>query len=205
MVFTPEDDDPKFNGSNWQVLNRVVALSRFAFAQDDDYDDNEGRRIAHLAQRYEGPALDWVASHGGGDPGAMGTFDEFVIATREAFGVADNNITALIRRELDQLTWQTEVPVFFAEFDRLTSALLITSHETRCALVEQKLNATMKARFAEQGLTFSNYETMRERCNLMWALDPTRNKAATQGRKKPRCGSCGKKGHIASDCRKAKN
>lgn len=205
MVFTPEEGDPKFNGSNWQVLNRIVALSRFAFAQDDDYEDNEPKRIAHLAQRYDGPALDWVASHHAGDPAAMGTFDQFVVATREAFGVADNNITALVRRELDQLTWQTEVPVFFAEFDRLTSALQITSHETRVALVEQKLNPIMKARFAEQGLSFANYETMRERCNLMWALDPSRTKIVTQGRKKSRCGSCGKKGHVASDCRATKN
>jgi hypothetical protein len=205
MVFAPDEGDPKFNGSNWQVLNRIVALSRFAFAQDDDYEDNESKRVAHLAQRFDGPALDWVASYGNGDPAAMGTFDEFVNATREAFGVADNNITALVRRELDQLTWQPEVPVFFAEFDRLTSALHITSHETRVALVEQKLNPIMKARFAEQGLSFSNYETMRERCNLMWALDPSRTKTVTQGRRKPRCGSCGKKGHVASDCRATKN
>jgi hypothetical protein len=64
----------------------------------------------------------------------------------------------------------------------------------------------MKAKLAEQGLSFSNYDTMRERFNLMWALDPTRSKVVTQGKKKkPRCGSCGKKGHVAAECRSSKN
>lgn len=194
-----------FHGNNWQDLNRLVALSKFTFAQDEDYDGHNGRKIAHLASTFRGPALDWVSSYATGDPSAMGTFEEFIVSTREAFGIADNNITALVRRELDQLTWDKDVPVFFSEFDRLTLALGITSHETRVAMVESKLPPLMKARFAEQALSFANYETMRERCNLMWALDPSRNKTITQGAKRPRCGTCGKKGHTASDCRKAKN
>ena len=204
-MVTTSDIAIRFNGSNWQDLNRLVALSRFAFAQDDDYDDNAPRQIAHLASSYEGAALDWVSSHAGGDVAAMGPFEDFVRSTREAFGIADNNITALVRRELDELVWNKDVPVFFSEFDRLTHALGIISHETRVAMVEAKLPPLMKARFAEQALSFANYDTMRERCNLMWALDPTRNKNITQGTKRPRCGTCGKKGHTANDCRKSKN
>lgn len=204
MVST-SDSTIRFNGSNWQDLNRLVALARFAFAQDDDYDGADARRIAYLAASYDGAALDWVSSYCNGDVLAMGLFDDFVTSTREAFGIADNNITALVRRELDTLTWDKDVPVFFSEFDRLTLALGITSHETRVAMVESKLPPLMKARFAEQALSFANYDTMRERCNLMWALDPTRNKTITQGTKRPRCGTCGKKGHTANDCRKSKN
>jgi len=206
MVSTSGSDDPKFNGSDWQMLNRIVALARFRFQQDDDYDDNEGRKCAYLAEQFEGPALDWVASAHAASPAIFTHFDGFVTATRQAFGIADNNITALVRRDLDALEWQTDVPVFFAEFDRLTLALDITSHDTRIALVEMKLPSHMKAKLAEQGLSFSNYDTMRERFNLMWALDPTRSKVVTQGKKKkPRCGSCGKKGHVAAECRSSKN
>ena len=183
MVSTDEGG-PRFNGSNWQDLNRAIALARFAFAQDDDYTNNEPRQCAYLAS----------------------TFDGFVEATRQAFGIADNNITALVRRDLDQLTWHQDVPVFFAEFDRLTLFLGITSHETRCAMVEQKLPQHMKVKLAEQALSFSNYDTMRERLNIMWAMDPTRGKTVTQGRKRARCASCGKKGHSSSECRsKSKN
>lgn len=206
MVGTHDDDDPRFDGSNWPELNRAIATAKFLFVQDDDYDNNQPRRCAYLAATFKGPALDWVASHHNGDPAAWGTFDQFVTNVREAFGVHDNNITALVRRELDQLTWHVDVPVFFAEFDRLTRALNITSHETRVALVEQKLPPHMKMKLAEQALSFANYETMRERFNLMWAMDPTRQKQVTQGKaKKPRCGSCGKKGHKSSECRSSKN
>lgn len=202
MVSSSDPGDLKFHGSNWQALNRVVALARFAFAQDDDYDDNEGRRCAFLASRFDGPALDWVATLPAG-VGPMASFDRLVTATREAFGIADNNITALLRRDLDQLCWSHDVPVFFAEFDRLTLGLGITSHETRVAMVESKLPTAMKIRLAEQALSFANYDTMRERFNCMWALDPSRGKATGSISKRPRCGVCGKKGHETSACRKS--
>jgi hypothetical protein len=200
MVSSTDKGEPKFNGSNWQELNRVVALARFQFIQDDDYEDNEPRKCAYLAQQFEGPALDWAARVQAVNPNVMSSFSGYVEGVREAFGIADNNITALLRRDLDQLQWSQDVPVFFAEFDRLTLGLGIISHETRVAMVESKLPAQMKVRLAEQALSFANYDTMRERFNCMWALDPSRGKA-TGSTKKPRCGSCGKKGHQSSECR----
>lgn len=206
MVSSTDRDIERFNGSNWQALNRAIALAKFAFAQDEDYEDNEPRKCAYLASQFDGSALDWVAAVSTSNSAALGTFDGFIEATRQAFGIADNNITALIRRDLDQLMWQADVPVFFAEFDRLTLALGITSHETRVAMVEQKLPMHMKTKLAEQALSFSNYDTMRERLNMMWAMDPTRGKTVTQGKKKARCATCGKKGHASSECRnKSKN
>lgn len=199
MVSTPDGPTIRFNGSNWQDLNRIVALSKFTFTQDDDYTNDEEKKCAYLALQYEGPALDWAATL---PRPRMMNFTGFVTATREAFGIADNNITALLRRDLDQLTWQMDVPVFFSEFDRLTLGLGITSHETKVAMVEQKLPAHLKALLAQQALSFSNYDTMRERFNIMWALDPTRGKSAlVTPAKRPRCGNCGKKGHRASECR----
>jgi hypothetical protein len=201
MVSTPEDDTVTFNGSNWQELNRLVALARFAFLQDSDYDDNDSKKCAYLCGKYSGAALDWVASSYHTNPAIFNDFGNFIEATRQAFGIADNNITALLRRELDQLSWQTDTPVFFAEFDRLTVALGITSHETRVAMVEAKLPLSMKTLLASQALSFANYDTMRERFNCMWAMDPSRSKKVTHPGKKPRCGSCGKKGHTSTDCR----
>jgi hypothetical protein len=199
IMVSSNEQKLQFNGSNWQDLNRIVALARFAFLQDDDYDENGPKQCAYLAACYEGPALDWAATL---PATRMVHFEHFVTATREAFGIADNNITALLRRDLDQLSWQTDVPVFFAEFDRLTLGLGITSHETRVAMVEQKLPAHLKQLLAQQALSFSNYDTMRERFNIMWALDPTRGKSSlTTPSQRPRCGNCGKKGHRASECR----
>lgn len=201
MVSTVDQDELKFTGSNWQALNRIVALARFQFLQDDDYNDNDQRRCAYLAARFDGPALDWVASQ---NASAFDNYDNFIVLVKQAFGIADNNITALLRRDLDQLQWNKDVPVFFSEFDRLTLALGITSHETRVAMVESKLPLAMKVRLAEQCLSFSNYDTMRERFNGMWAMDPSRGRA-TGSTKKVKCTACGKKGHQASECRGSKN
>ena len=206
MVSSSDDGEPTFNGSNWQDLNRVIALARFAFLQDDDYDDNHPKQCAYVAKRFTGPALDWVASSHTSRPSLFNSFPNFVTAAREAFGIADNNITALLRRDLDQLAWQNDVPVFFAEFDRLTLGLGITSHETKVAMVEQKLPLSMKQLLATQALSFSNYDTMRERFNCMWALNPSRSgtNISIPPTKKPRCGNCGKRGHTASECRSPK-
>lgn len=185
MTMSPDEKDEKFDGTNWQELNRQVALAKFAFLQDSDYDNDDQRKCAYLASCYTGSALDWVASAHANNAGVFNTFDGFITATREAFGIHDNNITALLRRELDQLQWNTDTPIFFAEFDRLTLALGINSHETRVALVEAKLPYAMKQLLASQALSFANYDTMRERFNCMWAMDPSKAKTVTHpGRRK---------------------
>jgi hypothetical protein len=201
MPATVEKSDIKFNGSNWQDLDRLVALANFNFIIDTDFTGNHPAQCAYLANSFEGPALDWVSTTYAANNATFAHFGSFVQATREAFGIAENNITAMIRRDLDNLKWDQEVPTFFAEFDRLTLALGITSHETRVAMIEQKLPQSMKLLLANQALSFSNYDTMRERFNCMWAMDPTRGHSVTHKERKPRCGSCGKKGHAAIECR----
>lgn len=202
-----DSTEPKFNGSNWQELNRIIALARFQFLQDDDYED-EGKCCAYLSQRFEGPALDWVASAHATSRTLFQSFDQFIEEVRQAFGVADNNITALLRRDLDHLAWSAEVPSFFAQFDRLTLGLGIASNETKIAMIESKLPPHMKKLLAEQALSFSNYDTMRERLNCMWALDPTRGKTIVTNQTlktaRSRCGHCGRKGHTAPECRGSK-
>lgn len=205
MVSSPDSQAPKFNGSDWLSLNRIVALSKFTFTQDADYDKNPARQIAYVASQFEGPALDWAASrYAANDPIFLRSFDDFVVSVREAFGIHDGNVDALLRTDLDNLKWQTNVPVFFAEFDRLTTALGITSDESRIVIVQSKLPQHIRKLFAEQALSFANYATLRERCGTMWALNPVKGSSNVPG-KKPRCGSCGKKGHTASDCRGSKN
>lgn len=204
---TDADRSVTFRGNNWQDLNRLIALAKFHFAQSDDYEE-ESKQCAYLAQRFDGPALDWVASAYATRATLFDSFDQFVIRVRQSFGVADNNITALLRRDLDQLAWNVDVPVFFAEFDRLTLGLDIKSHETKIAMVEMKLPAHIKKLLAEQALSFSNYDTMRERLNCMWALDPTRGKTIIARSSHPirraHCAHCGRKGHTAQTCRGVK-
>jgi hypothetical protein len=207
MTLVKEDEAKlQFRGSNWEDLDRLVGLARFRFLQDDDYDDNEPRRCGYVAESYAGPALDWVTSTFASEPNLFDNFDQFINRTKETFGVESLNIQALRRQQLDALKWGKDVPVFFSEFDRLTRQLNLTSDQTRIVMVRQKLPLSIMEEFARQSLDFTNYDTMRERLNTMWALDPHRDQRKEgEITKKPRCGSCGKKGHVAANCTKPKN
>lgn len=203
MTFTREDEVKyHFDGSNWEDLDRMIGLAKFQFLQDSEYDDDAPKRCAYLAGRFQGPALDWAVQLQSSNPAIFENFDGFIVAVKEAFGIEQNNIGALRRKALDELRWSDSTPVFFAEFDRLTFSLGITGHQTKIAMVQAKLPVSLKAELARQALDFANYDTMRERLNTMWALDPHRSSGSAA--KKPRCGSCGKRGHLAADC-KAKN
>ncbi|GKT74219.1 hypothetical protein ColTof4_06642 [Colletotrichum tofieldiae] len=134
-TIVPEASVRKFDGSNWGDLDRHVALARFAFLQDDDYDDNEPRRCAWLAQQFSGPALDWAAQTLSSNAAAMNDFDGYITTLKLAFGVEADNITAVRRNYLDDLHWSSHVPTFFAEFDRLSLQLGLTGHAVRIQLV----------------------------------------------------------------------
>jgi len=203
---------PTFNGSNWQDLTRLVIATKLKFIADAAVDEVDRKfttdeaKCAALAASFTGPALDWVGQRYETTGGSLfNDYNQFVLDVRNAFGISDEGLSAQRRMELEALTWGTDLPVFFAEFDRLTVALNLTSHSTRIALVTNKLPQKVRALLAEQALNFENYETMRERLLVMWNLDPSRYHSittpASTSRKRSKCGRCGKRGHQAADCR----
>ena len=203
---TSNDQSLRFHGANWENLDRIIALARFKCLTDEAYEDDPAK-CAYLATFFEGPALDWAGAIYGSQPSAFDDFQRFIVAVKQAFGVEDNNITALRRKALDNLRWTHDVPVFFADFDRITFQLGITDHSTKIAMVQAKLPTHLKQLLADQALSFENYETMRERLNTMWALNPHRAlDTIPVATTRPKCAACGKKGHRAEVCRsKAKN
>lgn len=205
MVSQYELDDC-FDGSNWESLNRLSTQSFLARLIESDVDSDQDQ-CAWLARQFRGPALDYVAQQMARQTPAVffANFDNFLLQVTRHFGISDDGLRARRRGQLEDLKWNSaDLPVFFAEFDRLSSQLSITSDSARIAMVRSKLPERVQKLLAEQALDFSNYDTMRERLLTMWALDPHRNTSVrTEGapRKRPRCGRGGKKGHAASDCR----
>lgn len=208
-------DPINFNGSNWHDLTRLVIATKLEFIQDAALDDDSQRyatqqsKCAKLASSFTGPALDWVGHTYETNNALFTDYNNFILTIRNAFGISDDGLQAQRRGELDVLSWNIDLPVFFAEFDRLTTQLQLNGHETRIALLKTKLPLHMQNKLAEQALNFNNYETMRERLLAMWSLDPGRTKpitqaTATEKRKRPRCGRCGRRGHSAADCKAKK-
>lgn len=205
-----EENDVLFDGSNWQDLTRLVTRCRMKFLQtsalDADPYVNDDAKCAHLVSHFRGPALDWAGQTYEANNASFADYSGFVEATRNAFGISDEGLEAQRRGQLEGLRWSTNLPTFFAEFDRLTSLLGLNQDSTRIAILRSKLPTTVQKLLSEQALNFHNYDTMRERLLTMWSLDPNRNTVVGQGSaaahsKRPRCGRCGKKGHTASDCR----
>jgi hypothetical protein len=208
-------DKLTFDGSNWQDLTRLITSARVKFLQSDlatagdevdPYGDDRAKS-AYLISRLSGPALDWAGQVYETTPAVINNYAGFLEALRNAFGVSDAGLSAQRRGQLEGLKWQSDLPIFFSEFDRLTQLLGLTGDATRIALVRGKLPVHVQKLLAEQALDFANYDTMRERLLTMWALDPGRSitggtsSHGGSSQKRPRCGRCGKKGHTASDCR----
>lgn len=201
-----------FDGSNWETLTRLSTQS-FLVRLTDGEIDSDIDQCAWLAQRFRGPALDWVGQRLANTPPAtlFAGYDAFLEEVRNNFGISDGGLNARRRGQLEDLKWDhNDLPVFFAEFDRLTQSLSIAGDDAKISLLRHKLPNSVQKLLAEQALDFHDYATMRERLLTMWALDPHRNTAVTSGsssapRKRPRCGRCSKRGHTAADCRAAKN
>jgi hypothetical protein len=202
-----------FDGSNWQDLQRLVTSSRMKFLQTSNLEtdpyENDEAKCAYLISHFRGPALDWAGQQFDQNPATLNQWGPFIQNVRNAFGVTDQGLSAQWRAELEALKWRADLPVFFAEFDRITTLLQLNGNDTRIALVRSKLPPSVQKLLAEQALNFHEYATMRERLLTMWALDPNKYTSVSVGgssstTKRPRCGRCGKKGHAATDCR-AKN
>lgn len=196
--------DTTFDGSNWEALTRLETLSRMKFLQTEDFDNDEPARCAYLSSFFRGPALDWVGAAYAQNNQIFANFDGFVQGAKEQFGIDDAPLRAHWRSQLEDLKWQADLPLFFAEFDRLTSLLGVEANLTKIALLRNKLPSTVQRLLAEQALDFEHYGTMRQRLITMWALDPNKKTAVgqtTTSTRRPRCGRCHKRGHTAADCR----
>lgn len=172
------DDDLMFDGSNWEDLARLVTrINLDVLCNRSDYtdDDNvviENAKVGRLGSYFSGAALDWLGAQYEHHPAVLQSFNGFVSAVKNHFAIHDEILTAHYRTQLDTLTWSSDLPVFFAEFDRLTAALGITGDTAKISTLRAKLPHKVLTLLAEQSLNFANYDTMRERLLVMWALDP---------------------------------
>jgi len=202
-IKTLNPDVPVFDGTNPEDLLRLVTLTKLelAFATTDADED----KSAWLAQHFAGAALDWLEHELQSDNDILSDFDEFVAQAKANFGITEDTLRARFQVQFDALKMGADWPTFLSEFDRLTRKLELTSNKERLQLLRMKLPATVQAKFADQGFLMVDYAIVRDRLLTMWALSPG-GLAASGAKKaaKPKCATCGKKGHTAAQCRAGK-
>lgn len=202
-IKTQNPSAPSFDGTNPEDLLRLVTLTKLelAFASSDADED----KCAWLAQHFSGAALDWLEHELADDTQILLDFEEFVSQAKANFGITDDTLRARYQVQLDALRMGANWPSFLSEFDRLTRKLGMTNNQERLQLLRMKLPASVLTKFADQGLLMVDYAIIRDRLLTMYALAPVG--LSTTGAKKavkPKCGTCGKKGHTAAECRSGK-
>jgi hypothetical protein len=195
----------QFSGANWEDLNRLSLLTTLEERLNDDVTD-DATKCAWLVKHFTGPALDWVAARLATTANFMDDYDNFIEEARTRFGCSDDLLRAHRRAQLESLTWSQDAAVFFAQFDRLTDSLDISTDEVKIQYLHHKLPAPIKRAFAEQALDFQVYGTMRERVLIMWSLTKSTPSAAPKAtghkskKTQPKCHRCGVVGHKKANC-----
>lgn len=201
-VRSPPLSDIRFDGSNWEDLNRLATLARLHRESGTEV-DSDLTQSTWVARQFTGPALDYVTSVLIAQASLLQDFTAFIRQVRDHFGITDSIVLAHQRTQLDALKWRKDFSTFFAEFDRLSLAVGLggdTGGKTTLLLskVPEKYRSII-ARQSPQPVTYTQY---RDRLFTIWATDPVSAGTSTErSNAKPKCGKCGKTGHTASECR----
>lgn len=199
---SPPLSDYKFDGSNWEDLNRLTTLARLFRASGTEV-DSDLTQSTWVARQFTGPALDLVTSILLIEESLLNDFPGFIRRVREHFGISDAVVLSHQRTQLDALKWRKDLPTFFAEFDRLGLACGHGGDTSgKVTLLLTKVPDKYRSILARQSPPPITYVQHRERLFTIWASDPTSASTSTdKASVKPKCGKCGKSGHTASECR----
>lgn len=194
--------DYKFDGSNWQDLERLVTLAKLHRTSGTEV-DSDVTQSTWVARQFAGPALDWVTNQLVLGDTVFADFEGFILSVRTHFGITDALVQAQRRTQLEALKWHKDPPTFFAEFERLSHACGMGGENAgKVTLLLSKVpqaQLTILARQVPPPVSFADH---RERLLRVWVTDPTQPGVKQERREgaRPTCGRCGKKGHTASTC-----
>jgi hypothetical protein len=193
--------DYQFDGSNWQDLTRLIALAKLHRASGTEV-DSDTTQSAWVARQFTGPALDLVANLLVTEAALFDNFNQFCARVRDYFGITDTLLQAHQRTQLDALKWHRDLPLFFAEFERLSHACGMGGENAgKVTLLVSKIPEKQRAILARQAPPPSTFSEYRSRLLTVWVADPTSvGVSIDKEQARPKCGKCGKKGHTTSTC-----
>jgi hypothetical protein len=189
-----------FNGVDYDDFLQLVGHTEIVAIFEPTKFDSDQKKVAYAASHFTGSALQWLLDQG---PFVTGTtffaswsnFQQLVQTS--CCGITDSDVLHIQRAtKLDDLKLGKDLPLFFAEFERLTRLLGTTSSQTRMAMIRAKLPRYYQDALAANGIAHGSYQSLKTYLLNVWSMRPPAN----QNPPKPKCGKCGKKGHKTESC-----
>jgi len=207
MAPSIDDQTIIFDGSNWDDLDRLSTRSFLTVALDKSIEekDKPERAAVLMALSLGGAALDWYSANAAKGQTALNvsTPQNLKNQLMIAFGWTESLGKEMLRHQLAQLAWDPQdLPTFFADFTRLTTALGMLGDASRMMMLREKVPKAMWETAANWGIVDMTFSTFRERALAVAMMGGGGAKTPTA--KRVKCGNCGKRGHSADKCRNPK-
>jgi len=184
-------------------LTRLIAHVRIRIMTNDHAFDTESKKCGFLASHFRGQALDWIASEMGSNTTWANDLDTLIQSVALTFGTSGIQAASIARTRLESLKQgKTDLLLFLAEYDSLSTAAGLASDASRLAFIGPKLDPYYREAVNKSTVSYSRWSTYRSSLISLYSMRPaTGSVAPDNARRKAKCGKCGKKGHTASECR----
>lgn len=195
----------KFDGADILKLAAILANANILFASDAAY-WTDGRKVAHLASAFEGPAAIWLGTVSEPD---LSTWEGFQELVRSQFGLDAESAKRNAVRRLASSPYRgrggEDLLVWMGEHQAWTTSAGIVDSATRAIVLLSNLPDALRAKILLQVSDVSDLtdvlKELREGvAGGVFIASGAAPKAGTASQR-PRCGRCKKRGHAAKDCR----
>jgi hypothetical protein len=194
-----------FTGVDYDDFLQLVGHTEIVAIFEPGKFDTDAKKVAYAAAHFTGSALQWLLDQG---PFMAGStfFDSWQnfqgLVQSSCCGITDSDILKIQRsKKLDQLKIGNDLPLFFAEFERLTRLLGLEGNNARLAVLRSKFPKYYQEALATNGIAHDTYQSIKDYLLNVWTMRSIRDETPKPPRVK--CEKCGKKGHTATKCRTA--
>jgi hypothetical protein len=189
-----------FTGVDYDDFLQLVGHTEIVAIFDPQKFDTDSKKVAYTAAHFTGSALQWLLDQGPFMEGStfFASWQNFQqLVQTSCCGATDSDVLKIQRtHKLDNLKLGQDLPLFLAEFERLTRLLGISGNSGRLAILRPKLSRFYQEALAHNGVAHAEYQEMKDYLLNVWTMRP----ASEAKPPKPKCGKCGKKGHKADAC-----
>lgn len=167
---------------------------------------SETQRVAFSVSGLRGVAIEWIGTTLAADTsliGPPGDWRKYKAILQDRWGQSGGNAQRQAQLRLAQLEFGKDLTVFqwLSEIEALAAAIGSTSDVSMLTIVMLKVPQWAREKIYGGGGNLNTWKLLRDRIIVLDSAGIlTKPGKKGGGKKKPKCGNCGKKGHSAAEC-----